>query len=1125
MIEPDKTNNLDIQQAFMKALSESECVDIIASYFYFTGFKDLASQLKDKHIRILINKQIDPEVVIAMVDYIKAGNDDSLNRWRPRQTVHSVKQIQQNYINTLIGIANDSELLEDPKAEQAFDIFIEKVSNGTLEIRKTSTEHSEAVYLFAKKQSGSKPLYTDAFTGKSIITYNGLLNSIKLQQHLKSKREITATGKTFLNLWQPPQSDVIINPYNKEFFIDQTKARIGKYCQPTPYEMYIRVLHELFSYNNEQKIKSPKNITRGDFMDLQYQVDAVQEGLNRLKRFDGVIVADVVGLGKSVIAACIAYNLRLKTVIIAPPHLVDQWEDYKEQFHITGSRVFSSGKIDDVFERYQYSKEPLLLIIDEAHRYRNEETNNYKMLHQVCRGHINNKVLLLTATPFNNSPQDIFALIRLFQTPGKATIRSVDNLSLRFRDLIKRHKEVERNRRKQSMNELELAAKFEAIGQEARRLIEHVVIRRSRIDLENNLVYADDLHKQNITFPKVIGPSPFKYDLGRLLELYLQTLKAISGNNESELTCARYKPAAYIKNTSDLFDHIKDRFKKSELQLIGDRLRIAQINLADFTRRLLVRRFESSKYAFKTTLKTIIEGNKNMQRMWDEGRIPIMDRRKITRLDEDVPSNLEDGENTDNQDSTLIDDGITDDKNYIYVPSHMLKEEFIADIQQDIELLQKIYDSWFKDPEIENFDPKIEKLVDHLQSLLNQQPDCKIIVFSSYADTIKYLFESLKKRKIKKVMHYTASLATKANHLLLKTNFDASVPKHKQSNNYDILLTTDAVSEGYNLHRAGVIINYDIPYNPTRVIQRIGRINRINDRQFDEIKILNSFPTAIGEAQTNIKQIATMKIQLFNTIIGNDTKTLTVTEKLRSMLDQTSAENIQSDLNQVVDEKLQSLLDVDESKIEAEQESWDTPHKNQYNQALRHTEFMDRIQAIPRSTKILRKNQNQTGIIVFGKKADQPLFALAINGETPQVINEKTALDYLYAQKNEKGYPISNQCMTDYKQVKATIFARHRLPQITGRRRNVLKRLSIMLIKLPDEELYYADLITAIKDFDDISEGSLKDIALVDISNERKAHLELQKVAPSQLIDNIMNRAQRREKDSELILLTEEFRL
>ena len=161
--------------------------------------------------------------------------------------------------------------------------------------------------------------------------------------------------------------------------------------------------------------------------------------MDKLNKYNGAILADVVGLGKSIIASAVARNMDLKTdlktVIIAPPHLIPQWEEYKEEFGIRGSKVYSSGKIAEVYERYHDARDPMLYILDEAHRYRNEDTGDYKLLHQVCRSHPQNKILLLTATPFNNDPKDVFALIKLFQTPGQSTIRSVDNLSLRYREL------------------------------------------------------------------------------------------------------------------------------------------------------------------------------------------------------------------------------------------------------------------------------------------------------------------------------------------------------------------------------------------------------------------------------------------------------------------------------------------------------------------------------------------------------------------------------------------------------------------------------------------------------------------------------------------------------------------
>ena len=163
--------------------------------------------------------------------------------------------------------------------------------------------------------------------------------------------------------------------------------------------------------------------------------------LKSLENHNGAIIADVVGLGKSIVASTVARNLRLRTIIISPPHLCRQWEEYKDEFGFTAS-VFSSGKIEDAVSHYQNivkADEQFLIIIDEAHRFRNEYTQDYALLHNLCTG---NKVLLLSATPFNNQPSDIYSLIKLFQIPSHSTLKTVENLGVAFKQLIDKYREL-----------------------------------------------------------------------------------------------------------------------------------------------------------------------------------------------------------------------------------------------------------------------------------------------------------------------------------------------------------------------------------------------------------------------------------------------------------------------------------------------------------------------------------------------------------------------------------------------------------------------------------------------------------------------------------------------------------
>ena len=176
----------------------------------------------------------------------------------------------------------------------------------------------------------------------------------------------------------------------------------------------------------------PREFSSGQLFNVKYQEDAIVKGIDIIKKHQGIIIADVVGLGKSIIASAIAKNLANNTIVVCPPHLIDQWEEY---MNIAGvpAKVISRGKIQDTF-KFERPNDDNTIILDEAHYYRNDLTIDYGDLHKLCA---KNKVILLSATPFNNKPQDIFNMIKLFQIPTKSSLQTIENLSDEFKDLIK----------------------------------------------------------------------------------------------------------------------------------------------------------------------------------------------------------------------------------------------------------------------------------------------------------------------------------------------------------------------------------------------------------------------------------------------------------------------------------------------------------------------------------------------------------------------------------------------------------------------------------------------------------------------------------------------------------------
>jgi superfamily II DNA or RNA helicase len=1078
-------------EALSNALDSSDEIDICVGYFYFSGFQMLAEKLKDKKIRILVGKELDPDCIPEIVKYSRE-QDVGLDKYGLRRPSNSQLQMRQNYIDALVGFVNDSDTFDNPQSEKTFEMFIQKIIEGTLEIRKTIEDYHGKFYLVknAKQHSANGDFPGAVFHGSSNFTYRGLSGQGELNEVSRDAHKYKEANKIFEDLWDSSRSISIADKANSNIFIEDLKKKLWIYKSPSPYLMYIRVLLEIYGTTEEfSNIKTPSEITDGLYLDFQYQTDAIKFAIEKINNLDGVIISDVVGLGKSIIASTIAFNLDLDTLIIAPPHLMQQWEDYKVDFRVRGPRVFSSGNIKSIYENYSNSRKPLLIIIDEAARFRNEDSNDYKLLHQICRSNSENKVILLTATPFNNSPKDVFALIKLFQTPGQSTIRSIDNLSLRYRELIKRYALLRKNLRTISDEELEKETR--EISEEQRRYLEPVVIRRSRLDLQYVSRYRLDLELQNIKFPEIVGPKLLEYDLGKIAELYLETLEKISNpDKENSFRGARYKPATYITNRSKFLDAFGD-------EVDGLDLTNAQTNLADFMRKLLVMRFESSRHAFKISLERMINNNKLIQNWWKEFKVvPIM---KKGTLPDPSDFSFEDGESSDELEEKL--EYLRDNKGLIEVPIDWIDPSFIEDVNADTQLLQEIHNEWFQGkPEK---DPKVSQLLSLIGKLNKENPDRKIVIFSTYADTVTYLAEELRNNGLENVMSYTSADGNKNTRNILFSNFDASYPSEKQQNDFQVLVCTDALSEGVNLNRAGVIINFDIPYNPTRVIQRIGRINRINKMMFPEIHIYNCFPTVVGERETRIKSISTLKIALINNVFGTDTRTLTP------------------------DEDVQTFFKDEFARTEGSTEdlNWDAIHLEAYEQAKTNGKIMEEVKDIPRRTRIARKNSSLANnkAIVFTKKNQNILFITAEGDKEPKLLSTQEGLNIFKADNIEENAELTANFPNLFNFALEKLIEKHPLPAIRGRRSDAIKLVEALRISLPAAESYCSDLIKVISKYDDVSEGALKDIANVNLKELEKSFADIQKIVPESFIKNVMDRIQRMEEQVEVILLAEEI--
>lgn len=1061
-------------------LPKTNAVDILVGYFYYSGYIQLSESLKDKQIRILVGLDVDLRISKHICE-IEAFR----NKFVSRNTT------KEEYYKQFIRIFNESDFMDSAEKLEQFKMFYGKILDGTLEIRKTLEPCHSKMYLFAYNdlvnEGGELPGVL--ITGSSNLSYQGLKGRLELNARFNDKQDYEEGKKLFDELWE--SSVVIVSKDILDEWNNKVMTRIWYDKIYSPYLMYIRVLKEYFNIPASNNILSPHDITEGRYSNLRYQTDAVQMALNALNIHKGAIVADVVGLGKSVIASTIARNLRLRTIIVCPPHLFRQWEGYRDEFGFTAT-VFSAGKIENAVLHYQElvkEGEQFLIIIDEAHRFRNEYTQDYALLHNLCSG---NKVLLLTATPFNNQPADIYALLKLFQIPTRSTIKTVENLGATFKDLIDKYKVLREAQKTGKVTEEEIKNEVNNIAKKIRSIISPLVVRRSRLDLQGIPEYADDLKQQNIQLVLPNDPIELEYDLSKVKDLYCSTLDRINKSEGSSdivyrFKAARYSPALYIRGDlkDKLAKELEDKTGVNFNLLIG-----RQYNISKFMRRLLVARFESSVAAFQSSLEYMIQSSEHMLR-WIEKRhkIPVFKKGNLP----DVEAFYESSDDGMEEIEELFEK--YESRGFFEIDMKYVKDDFITDVEADIQLLKNLREQWFGEDNTIKFDPKLDSFIRIIRKQITEEPNRKLIVFSEFADTVNYLGDALVKAGLP-VMKYTSADASPANKDRIRTNFDAGLKPSLQQNDFHILVATDAISEGYNLHRAGAIFNYDIPYNPTRVIQRIGRINRINKKVFDELYIYNYFPTDVGEAETRTKEISTLKMAMIHAIVGEDTKALTKEEDLQAYFKEQYRKEF----------------------ARSEETSWDTPYRKFLN-SLKGTEAYEKAMELPHRARTARKvDKPRKGVLMFGRKGDDFVFKIGNTTTVPAMISAEEAVALFEAGIHEEPVDLSRDFDAVYQKVKASLFSSDVTEKNEKEQLNALAKAKVLMKNQLLSKDYLSDLIQVI--MADALSGY--EIRFINQLAPKDAPKLLSKI-PAEYLARIINSCNKVDDSEEILVLSEEL--
>lgn len=745
-------------------------------------------------------------------------------------------------IRTDIENANYKKTVEDGILQ-----FIEDVVDKKVQIKAHPGKklHSK-IYIF-RPSNYNEHHSGYVITGSSNMTSAGLEKNFEFNVELRNFDDVDFALKTFDQLWEEG-IDVIpgtLVDLKKRTFLNDSF---------TPFEIYIKFLMEYFGKSIEYDPESITDLPRG-YKKLHYQIDAVNDGYNKLMHHNGFILADVVGLGKTIVASIIAKKFyfsngyRSKILIIYPPALENNWRETIRDFEVPNVDFITNGSLHKI----KYPEDYDLIIVDEAHKFRSDEAQMFTQLQKLCKtprkrpgtdGSLEKKVILVTATPLNNKPQDIRNLLYLFQDAKDSSLE-VKNLQSFFRPLIDEYKKLKKERDNDKIKR-EVKKIYEIIRN---KILEPIIVRRTRTDILKTEEYRKDMAEQGMTFPDIKPPKPILYKLDdELNALYDETMQLLKFTNTG-LKYYRYQAIRFLPKEA------QEKYFNNQAEVISDQLAILMKNL-------LVKRLDSSFFAFRKSLDRYRRNNLAMLKMLENGKVYIAPKLDIADYI------LNQNDKTEDELEEMLNDPERETEILVF-ETEVFDKRYQPGVKNDQEILEDLVERWYKityDPKMDTF---LSKLNDtFLNSEINDQQ--KLVVFSESKETIDYLSHKLKEHGIEKVLDVNGDnqkeLASQ-----IRENFDANIPITDQKDDYNIIITTEVLAEGVNLHRSNVIVNYDIPWNATKLMQRIGRVNRIGT-QSDHIHIFNFYPTQEADSEIDLNQKAFIKLQAFHTALGEDSQ-------------------------------------------------------------------------------------------------------------------------------------------------------------------------------------------------------------------------------------------------------------
>jgi len=868
-------------------ITEDSSISIVSAFFTIYAYKHLEQKLDGiKNLRFLFGeprfiKALDPEKNISKNFIIESNNKD----------------------NKLV-IPIESRLAQKATAKECAQWLREKA-----EIRSMVRPNFLHGKMYHVKQSSG---VEKAIAGSSNFTVNGLglggSPNIELNLVVDSDRDRQELLTWFNELWNDTTG-----------LVEDVKEKVLKYIEQlyvenSPELIYYKTLFHIFEKFLDDQAQSGLLNERTGFFDseiwntlYEFQKDGVKGAINKILKHNGCIIADSVGLGKTYEALAIIKYFELlnsRVLVLCPKKLCGNWTvyqagqshalnpfvkdrfSYSVLFHTDLGRTsgISQGNGIDL-SNFNWGAFDLV-VIDESHNFRGNPVEKEKedgtiqmnrakwLMEKVIKEGVKTKVLMLSATPVNNTLRDLRNQIALI-TEGKddalfehCKIKDISftlkNAQTQFTNWADPHKNIKR-----SLKQL-----LERLDSSFFKLLDELTIARSRKHIKSFYKLSDigDFPKRKK--PHSVYPD---IDIEDRFPSYDRINKQILNYKLSV-----FNPSAYVKEEKQQkYENIAAKsvlaFKQTDREhfLIG----MMKVNF--------LKRLESSIQSFEISLDRTIKRIEDLQQKIKEF-IELGKNSEEATLESFIPTDDETEEDAEDAEPWQVGKKLKFDLADLYL------DTWLKDLSDDKEALIDLYNN-ARAVTVER-DAKLQELKNLIKAKVAQSSNKKTIVFTAFSDTAKYLHTNLKDYAKNELGIETALICGthtktsfgKNDYDSILTNFSPLAKKRSQMKNaqtekeIDLLIATDCISEGQNLQDCDYLINYDIHWNPVRIIQRFGRIDRLGSKN-ESIQLVNFWPTKDLDNYINLKERVEARMALVDVTATGEDNVLN-TEQLEDLI-------------------------------------------------------------------------------------------------------------------------------------------------------------------------------------------------------------------------------------------------